>query len=222
MVNIDCQEIGYQINNAMIIKLKPVGRKGRLDKRGRELTRAEARRFGSSKMMRYDAASGEPLYPIAYIQCEYPKPLNNHICAFTSEGRYLIHKANNLNELEWISEVNANSGERSIEYQNNKVNCYLNQHGKCALTGREFVSAEDIHCHHKVPLKLGGTDEYKNLICIEEKVHQLIHSKNPETIERLAKECNLDEKMLAKVAKLREKCLPSEVYSNRRKPATRR
>lgn len=216
MVNIDCREIGYQINNAMLIKLKSVKRKGRLDKMGRELTRSEARRFGQSKMLRFEKSSGEPLYPIAYVQCEYPKPLNRHICAFSEEGRYLIHKEIDLNELEWLTEVNMGSGDRSIEYQNNKLSCYVNQHGKCAITGREFVSPEEIHCHHKTPLKLGGTDEYSNLVCVEEKIHLLIHSTNEETIERLTKECNLDSKMIAKVNKLRSICEPSVVYATRR------
>ena len=206
MVNIDCSEIGRVINNALTIKLKKTNRKGRLNKEGRTLTRAEAKRFGVSKMLRYDKSCGEPIYPIAYVQCEYPMPLNNHICAFSEEGRYLIHKRKNVEELEWLAEVNQQSGERSIEYQNNKLGLYVNQRGKCAITRREFLSAEDIHCHHKVPVHMGGTDEYKNLIVIDEGIHRLIHAKRKDTINKLIKEYQLGKEQIKKINKLRLMC----------------
>lgn len=33
-----------------------------------------------------------------------------------------------------------------------------------------------IECHHKLPSKDGGTDEYKNLTLIDFDVHKLIHA----------------------------------------------
>lgn len=52
---------------------------------------------------------------------------------------------------------------------------YCAQNGKCYVTGKPLVIGR-IHCHHKTPLKYGGTDEYKNLVLIDEDVHKLIHA----------------------------------------------
>lgn len=206
MVNIDCSEIGNVVNRALTIKLKRTNRTGRLAKSGRELTRAETRRYGNSAMLRFDKQSGEPIYPIAYVQCEYPMPLNSNICAFSEHGRYLIHKKKNVQELEWIAEVNLQSGQRSVEYQNNKLSLYVNQHGLCAITKQEFVEPKDIHCHHKVPVEFGGSDEYRNLIVIDEGIHKLIHSTRTETITKLIKEYKLNKEQIKKINKLRELC----------------
>ena len=70
----------------------------------------------------------------------------------------------------------------------------------------------DIHCHHKRPRHLGGTDEYKNLVIVGEDVHRLIHATTPETIRKYMDKLNLDSKQLKKLNKLRslanvESCL---------------
>jgi hypothetical protein len=33
-----------------------------------------------------------------------------------------------------------------------------------------------MHCHHKNPKSMGGTDDYNNLVYLEDSVHRLIHA----------------------------------------------
>ncbi|MGN8819275.1 HNH endonuclease signature motif containing protein, partial [Oribacterium sp. HCP28S3_H8] len=79
---------------------------------------------------------------------------------------------------------------------------YAAQYGKCAVTG-ETMAPHDIHCHHKLPVSKGGTDEYANLILIKKDVHTIIHATQDPTVERLLKFLNLEQKQLVKLNKLR-------------------
>ena len=42
----------------------------------------------------------------------------------------------------------------------------------------------EIHCHHKIPLKCGGTDRYGNLIIVHENVHRLIHATDKNIVSK--------------------------------------
>lgn len=100
---------------------------------------------------------------------------------------------------------------RSAAYNDNRISLYCAQFGKCAITGK-LLAIGDIHCHHKRPRHLGGTDEYKNLVIVGEDVHRLIHATTPETIRKYMDKLNLDSKQLKKLNKLRslanvESCL---------------
>ena len=79
---------------------------------------------------------------------------------------------------------------------------YAAQYGKCAVTGI-LMDSHDIHCHHKVPVSNGGSDEYANLILVSEAVHILIHASSEPTIEKYLKSLNLDDKQIEKLNKLR-------------------
>ena len=70
------------------------------------------------------------------------------------------------------------------------------QKGKCAVTGEEFISKDEIHCHHKIPKSKGGTDEYENLILVTATVHKLIHATNVEIIQKYLQICKPDIKKL--------------------------
>ena len=65
------------------------------------------------------------------------------------------------------------------------------------------MDSHDIHCHHKVPVSNGGSDEYANLILVSKAVHILIHASSELTIEKYLKSLNLDNKQLEKLNKLR-------------------
>lgn len=79
---------------------------------------------------------------------------------------------------------------------------YAAQYGKCAVTGI-LMDSHDIHCHHKVPVRNGGSDEYANLILVSKAVHILIHASSESTIEKYLKSLNLDDKQIGKLNKLR-------------------
>ena len=76
--------------------------------------------------------------------------------------------------------------------------------GKCAITG-EKLEIGNIHCHHKLPKHLGGSDEYKNLVIVSESVHRLIHATNPEIIRKYLQKLNLDAKT-APLPRFRQPC----------------
>ena len=68
------------------------GQKGnRLVRTGRQLTDAEKKRYGKSRMLRYVAGTDELIYPIGYIQCKNPMNKKLAICSYTAEGRAEIH-----------------------------------------------------------------------------------------------------------------------------------
>ena len=46
------------------------------------------------------------------------------------------------------------------------------------------MSTAEIHCHHIIHKRNGGTDKYDNLILITPDVHILLHAKTHETIEK--------------------------------------
>lgn len=94
----------------------------------------------------------------------------------------------------------------SIEYSDNRISLFSAQWGKCAVTGTPFENLSDIHCHHKKPRKIGGSDTYSNLILVLEPVHKLIHATSEETIQMYLKILRLKPKQIAKVNELRIMC----------------
>lgn len=79
---------------------------------------------------------------------------------------------------------------------------FFAQKGKCAITGEE-LQIDDVHCHHKKPRYLGGTDEYSNLIIVKKDIHRLIHCADTEKVKREIAKYNLDGEKLKKFNKLR-------------------
>lgn len=197
-VNLDCMAIQFQINTVLYNRLNR-----RLKKRGSISRKYIAEHYGKSKMMRY--INGEPLCPIGYVQTKNPMYKKKKICKYTAEGREEIHR--NLKFDETVMTVlhmlaRAYMPNRSVEYMDNRVSLYAAQYGKCAITGK-VLWIDEIHCHHKMPLSKGGTDEYKNLIIVHIDVHKLIHATKPETIQAYLDKIKPDKSQLDKINKLR-------------------
>lgn len=102
---------------------------------------------------------------------------------------------------------------RTIEYNDNRISHFSAQHGKCAVTGREFLCLSEIHCHHIKPKHLGGNDRYGNLTLVLEEVHRLIHATNPAIIAEYATLLKMDDKQLEKLNVLRAKLGNSPVMT---------
>ena len=197
-VNLDCMAIQFQINTVLYNRLNR-----RLKKCGSISRKYIAEHYGKSKMMRY--INGEPLCPIGYVQTKNPMYKKKKICKYTAEGREEIHR--NLKFDETVMTVlhmlaRAYTPNRSVEYMDNRVSLYAAQYGKCAITGK-VLWIDEIHCHHKMPLSKGGTDEYKNLIIVHIDVHKLIHATKPETIQAYLDKIKPDKSQLDKINKLR-------------------
>ena len=100
---------------------------------------------------------------------------------------------------------------RSIEYADNRISLYAAQYGRCAITGK-ILFPHEIHCHHKMPLSLGGTDKYNNLVILDEQVHQLLHATLPETIAMYLSLLQLTKIQLQKLNNLRKQANLSEIH----------
>lgn len=202
-VNHDCASLNRTVMTLLTNRLST--RTGnRLVKTGRELTEFEKARFGKSKMMRYVAGTNEPVYPIGYTQHKNPLFRKKSWNYYTPEGREGIHNCLRINIPMMLALMRQPAYSNSAEYADNRISLFSAQWGKCAITGVEFSSVGEIHCHHKLPRHLGGTDAYENLILIKNSVHKLIHASKAETIYKYMDLLQLDIKQLIKVNHLRE------------------
>jgi len=168
-------------------------------------------RYGNSDQLRF--VRGYALIPIGYVKHRNPMMKRRVINSYTTEGREAIHKKLGRNiDTNIMHYLMRNPiPYRSAAYNDNRISLYCAQFGKCAITG-EKLEIGNIHCHHKLPKHLGGSDEYKNLVIVSESVHRLIHATNPEIIRKYLQKLNLDAKQLRKLNKLRslanvESCL---------------
>ena len=92
---------------------------------------------------------------------------------------------------------------RSTEYADNRISLFSAQWGKCAVTGKKFQCISEIHCHHKKPKGIGGSDKYENLVLVLAPVHELIHAVDKDTIRSYLTALKLDTSQLTKLNKLR-------------------
>ena len=147
-------------------------------------------RYGKSEQLRY--VDGYALAPIGYVKHRNPMHKRRIINSYTPEGREAIYKAlgKNINTVIMHYLMRNPISYRSAVYNDNRISLYCAQFGKCAVTGK-MLNIGDIHCHHKLPKHLGGTDEYKNLVIVCENIHRLIHATNPETIRKCMEKLKL-------------------------------
>ena len=190
-----------KIHNCIRFTLRSRLRK-RIKKNGIINNKFIEERYGASKGMRY--VRGAPLIPVSYVQHKNPMYKKREICQYTPEGRKAIHKHLGLDFgilMKLMKEKHTNN---SIEYMDNRISLYCAQKGKCAIT-QQPLEFDEIHCHHKVPKYLGGTDSYQNLVIIHKDIHIIIHANNSKTIESYRKNHKLDKNMIKKINRLRAK-----------------
>lgn len=195
MIASDCDSIHRNVQIVMQNRLK-----GRLSKRGFVSEVYIRENYGKSKQIRF--VSSKTICPIGYIQNKNPMFKKKKICKYTVEGREEIHKNLKLNTNVMLKLMRIKEARRSIEYMDNRISLYAAQYGKCAVTGIELF-VDEIHCHHKIPLNMGGSDEYSNLIIVHTDVHILIHSTDVETISKYLKQIKPDSKAMTKINILR-------------------
>ncbi|MGN0593229.1 MAG: group II intron reverse transcriptase/maturase [Ruminococcus sp.] len=195
-VNTDIHKIAFDVKKSLYNRLKH-----RLQKKGQITNRYILEKYGTSREVRY--LNGHAIIPIAYVQHRVPMDKKNRVNKYTPEGRIEIHRnlaGINMAVLYYL--MNNPCGKQSVEYNDNRIALYVAQKGKCAVSGVE-LEANQVDCHHKKPLVLGGNDSYQNLIIVSDVVHILIHSSNERTIRKYLKVLNPDKKQLAKLNKLR-------------------
>jgi hypothetical protein len=86
----------------------------------------------------------------------------------------------------------------------NRLSRYSMKMGRCEITGI-FLRAEDVHCHHYLPKKLGGTDDFDNLRIVHKDIHKVIHMSDMDKIKSLISELKLSKPVLNKINQYRRK-----------------
>lgn len=201
-VNLDCRFLNRAVMTVLTSRLK-TQTGNRLVKTGRKLTKVEKERYGKSAMIRYVAGSDEPIYPIGYIQHKHAKSYPLGKCYYSPTGRRTVHENLRINTPLMLKLMRQPSFGYNAEYMDNRISLFSAQWGKCAVTGRDFRTLDEIHCHHKTPKEAGGSDEYGNLILVLKSVHKLIHAKEASVIARYSTLLNLDQKQMVALNKLR-------------------
>ena len=203
-VSMDFNRINRSVMTILTNRMK--NQKGsKLAKSGRKLTNHEKERYGKSDCLRYAVDSGEPIYPVSYVQHKVPIGKMSRIRCYTAEGRMGIHDCLRINTYMLHLLMLQPIYDKSVEYYDNRISHFSAQWGKCAVTGKSFETLSEIHCHHIVPKEYGGTDKYDNLVLVADNVHRLIHAKTQETIEKYRTMLNLSNSQLATVNTLRSK-----------------
>lgn len=196
-VNKDFDKIAFHVRKKIYINLRQ-----KLDEKGEFQYDYLKAKYGKSKEVRF--IHGKTLVPMGYVQHKNPMDKKKCINKFTPKGRQEIHKTLECVNLKILHYLMRNPiPSRSIEYNDNRLSLYCAMQGKCAITGK-ILGIGEIHCHHKTPIKSGGTDKYENLLLISEDVHILLHATNSETIEKYFKKLRLDSKQRNKLNKYRQ------------------
>lgn len=196
-VNLDIHEIAFDVKKSLYNRLKH-----RLQRTGSISNRYIQEKYGKSREVRY--LNGHAVVPVAYVQHRVPMDRKNRVNPYTPEGRTEIHKnlaGLNLAVMNHLMKTPA--GQQSVEYNDNRIALYVAQKGKCAVSGIA-LDANQVDCHHKKPLSLGGDDSYQNLIIVSDAVHVLIHSSSERTIKKYLNDLQLNSKQLAKLNNLRK------------------
>lgn len=196
-VNLDIHEIAFDVKKSLYNRLKH-----RLQRTGSISNRYIQEKYGRSREVRY--LNGHAVVPIAYVQHRVPMDRKIRVNPYTPEGRTEIHKnLAGLNLAVMNHLMNTPAGQKSVEYNDNRIALYVAQKGKCAVSGIA-LDANQVDCHHKKPLSLGGDDSHQNLIIVSDAVHILIHSSSERTIKRYLNDLQLNSKQLAKLNNLRK------------------
>ncbi|MEC0148230.1 group II intron reverse transcriptase, partial [Paenibacillus alginolyticus] len=145
------------------------------------------------------------LYPLANVKTKNTMGFSTGLSLFTTAGREQIYKKLRPDLRQEISLLTKSIiPNQSVEYMDNRISRYSMKMGKCEITGM-YLFASDVHCHHYIPLHVGGNDKFNNLRILHKEVGQLILQTHKETIDVLKNRLGLTELMMNKINKYREK-----------------
>ncbi len=183
------------------LKKKMTNRLPGLTKSGKLQSGYIQERYGKSKQLRF--LNKHPLIPVGYVQTKDAQHKKKTVNRYTPEGRAEIHKNLGFDTGTMIWMMRNPVLERSIEYADNRISLFAAQYGRCSVTGKTLLP-HNVHCHHKLPLKDGGTDQYSNLVLVTEEVHILIHATQDETVKAYLNQFQLNKKQMKKLNHFRE------------------
>ena len=202
-ISLDFSKLQYAVRLVLNNRLRK-NRTCKLRRTGRQLTKNEKERYGESKLIRFVAGTGEPIYPIGCIQHKKPIAMAFNSCIYTVEGRQKLHDNLRISIGLLLKIMRQPVYGNSVEYADNRISLFSAQWGKCAITARKFEDVDDIHCHHKIPKSAGGTDKYGNLMLVLMPVHKLINATESNTICKYLSLLRLTDRQIRLVNKYRE------------------
>ena len=191
-VNKDFDKIAFHVRKRLRNRLK-----SRLSRKGVIQYKYIEEEYGKSKEIRF--IHGKAIIPLGYVQHQNPMWKNGKVNKYTPEGRNEIHnqlQKVNLNIVHYL--MRTPNENQSVEYNDNRLSLYCAKQGKCAIT-KTILEKDNIHCHHIIPRKDGGGDNYQNLLLIDKRVHILLHATKAETIEKYLGILNLSKAQLNKL-----------------------
>lgn len=206
MVCYDLHELAFSVHKSLNARLRKRAKTTKYVKKNHikyDIPDYIREKYGDSAQLRF--IHGAALAPVGYVKHRNPMLKKRRINSYTPEGRELLHKmlgkSIDVGIMHYLMQNPIPY--KSIAYNDNRISLYCAQYGRCAVSGKKLEIGE-IHCHHKVPKHLGGTDEYKNLIIVSSDIHRLIHATKPETIQKYLEQLKLDAKQLKKLKNLRK------------------
>jgi RNA-directed DNA polymerase len=199
-VNLAFSYLAYEIGAMMYNRLKPIGKYAHPTNPPPTYKKFYSLGFKTFKI------AGIHLFPLANVQTKNVISFTQSLTPFTVKGRAQIHKNLHKNikrELALLMESNIPT--RSVEYMDNRISRYSMKKGNCEITGL-FLQAQDVHCHHYIPIQLGGSDKFHNIRILHKDVHKLIHMTDTVKMNTLMGKLGITEPMIQKINKYREKC----------------
>ena len=185
-INLDMTEIHYKINKLLRNRFD---NKVKRDKKGiYNFHQSDTyKRLYGKYNYRPTIVCNLPIFPIGGITHKKPMCISNEITPYTYEGRTQMHKnlacVSHL-DLEYI--IKHPIQNKSAEYNDNRVSLFPAQWGVCGITGLP-LDVRSMECHHIRPISMGGSDQFHNLVLIQDYVHKLIHATNEATIIKYMK-----------------------------------
>lgn len=199
-VNLAFSRLAYDIGASMYNRLKQVGKYAHPTNPPPTYKKLYSLGFKTFEI------AGIHLFPLANVQTKNTICFTQSLTPFTVEGQALIHKNLHKNiKQEMALLMESNIPTRSVEYMDNRISRYSMKQGKCEITGR-FLQARDVHCHHYVPVHLGGNDKFNNLRILYKEVHKLIHMTDTTKMNTLIKSLGITPPIIENINKYRKKC----------------
>jgi RNA-directed DNA polymerase len=199
-VNLEFSRLAYDVRTFIFNHLKPVGKyehPSNPPPAYRNFYKAGYRTFKVANIY---------LFPLADVRTRNAMNFSQNLTPFTQEGREKIHKELRVDIQFQISQLmKSNLPTRSVEYMDNRISRYSMKMGQCEITG-EFLQAYEVHCHHYMPIHLGGNDNFNNLRILHKDIHSAIHQIDRDAIHSRLKNFKLNQEIINKINKYREKC----------------
>ena len=196
LVSLDFNQIAFGVKKSLKARLKDGVKRA-----GKDPPKYIKERYGNSRELRY--IYNTAIVPLAYVRHKIPLFKKKSINKYTEIGRAEIHKELECVDIDRLMYLMRNPEKgQSIEYNDNRLSLYAAQKGRCAVTGA-ILEIENMCCHHKKPLIMGGEDKYKNLIFVTKAIHRLIHEPDEGKIELITTALLLDRRQAKKLSELR-------------------